>query len=44
MGNYVLDLVFAGRSLDKARRIFERITKHRPRGPANHPAADESVE
>jgi hypothetical protein len=30
-GQRVLDLVFAGSSLDKARRIFERITKHRPR-------------
>ena len=30
-GQYVLDLVFAGSSLDKARRIFERIIKHRPR-------------
>ena len=27
----VLDLVFAGSSLDKARRIFERIIQHRPR-------------
>jgi hypothetical protein len=27
----VLDLVFAGSSLDKARRIFDRIIKHRPR-------------
>jgi hypothetical protein len=30
-GQHVLDLVFAGTSLDKARRIFERITQHRPR-------------
>jgi hypothetical protein len=30
-GQRVLDLVFAGSSLDKARRIFERIAKHRPR-------------
>jgi hypothetical protein len=30
-GQRVLDLVFAGSSLDKARRIFDRITKHRPR-------------
>jgi hypothetical protein len=29
-GQRVLDLVFAGSSLDKARRIFDRITKHRP--------------
>jgi hypothetical protein len=28
---HLLDLVFAGSSLDKARRIFERIIKHRPR-------------
>jgi hypothetical protein len=26
----VLDLVFAGSNLDKARRIFDRIAKHRP--------------
>ena len=30
-GPRVLDLVFAGSSLDKARRIFERIIQHRPR-------------
>ena len=30
-GQHVLDLVFAGSSLDKARRIFDRITKYRPR-------------
>jgi hypothetical protein len=30
-GTRVLDLVFAGSSLDKARRIFERIIQHRPR-------------
>ncbi len=30
-GMRVLDLVFAGASLDKAKRIFERMTKHRPR-------------
>jgi hypothetical protein len=30
-GMRVLDLVFAGSSLDKARRIFERIIQHRPR-------------
>ena len=30
-GQHVLDLVFAGSRLDKARRIFERIIKHRPR-------------
>jgi hypothetical protein len=29
-GQHVPDLVFAGSSLDKARRIFERIIKHRP--------------
>ena len=29
-GQRVLDLVFAGSSLDKARRIFDRIAKHRP--------------
>ena len=29
-GMRVLDLVFAGSSLDKAKRIFERVTKHRP--------------
>jgi hypothetical protein len=27
----VADLLFAGSSLDKARRIFDRMTKHRPR-------------
>ena len=41
-GQHVLDLVFAGSSLDKARRIFERIIKHRP-DQADHPAADESM-
>jgi hypothetical protein len=30
-GQHVLDLVFAGSSLGKARRIFDRITKYRPR-------------
>ena len=30
-GQRVVDLVFAGTSLDKARRIFERMTQHRPR-------------
>ena len=30
-GQRMIDLVFAGSSLDKARRIFERMTKHRPR-------------
>ena len=30
-GMRVLDLVFAGSRLDKARRIFERIIQHRPR-------------
>jgi hypothetical protein len=27
----VTELLFAGSSLDKAKRVFERITKHRPR-------------
>jgi hypothetical protein len=30
-GMRVVELLFAGTSLDKARRIFERTTKHRPR-------------
>jgi hypothetical protein len=30
-GQRVIDLAFAGSNLDKARRIFERMTKHRPR-------------
>jgi hypothetical protein len=30
-GMRVVDLLFAGSSLDKARRIFERMTQHRPR-------------
>ena len=30
-GQRVVDLLFAGGNLDKARRIFERMTKHRPR-------------
>ena len=30
-GQRVVDMVFAGSNLDKARRIFERMTKHRPR-------------
>ena len=30
-GMRVLDLVFAGASLDKAKRIFDRMTQHRPR-------------
>ena len=29
-GMRVVDLLFAGSSLDKAKRIFERTTKHRP--------------
>jgi hypothetical protein len=27
----VVELLFTGTSLDKARRIFERTTQHRPR-------------
>jgi hypothetical protein len=30
-GMRVVELLFAGTSLDKARRIFKRTTKHRPR-------------
>jgi hypothetical protein len=30
-GMRVVDLLFAGTSLDKARRIFERTTQRRPR-------------
>ena len=30
-GQRVVDLVFAGTSLDKAKRIFDRMTKRRPR-------------
>jgi hypothetical protein len=30
-GMRVVKLLFAGTSLDKARRIFERTTQHRPR-------------
>ena len=30
-GERVVDLVFAGSSLDKARRIFDRMTQHRQR-------------
>jgi hypothetical protein len=30
-GQQVAELLFAGSSLDKARRIFDRMTKHRPR-------------
>jgi hypothetical protein len=30
-GQRVVELAFAGTSLDKARRIFERMIKHRPR-------------
>ena len=30
-GQRIAEMVFAGSSLDKARRIFERMTKHRPR-------------
>ena len=29
-GMRVMDFVFAGASLDKANRIFDRITQHRP--------------
>jgi hypothetical protein len=36
-GQRALDLVFAGNSLDKARRIFDRIIKHRPRKAASRP-------
>ena len=30
-GQRVVDMLFAGSNLDKARRIFERMTKRRPR-------------
>jgi hypothetical protein len=30
-GHRIAEMVFAGSSLDKACRIFERMTKHRPR-------------
>jgi hypothetical protein len=30
-GQRIAELLFAGSSLDKARRIFERMVKHRPR-------------
>ena len=30
-GQRVAELLFAGSGLDKARRIFDRMTKHRPR-------------
>jgi hypothetical protein len=30
-GQRVVELVFAGSSLDKGRRIFDRMTTHRPR-------------
>jgi len=30
-GQRIVEIVFAGSSLDKARRIFERMVKHRPR-------------
>jgi hypothetical protein len=30
-GQRVVEMLFAGRGLDKARRIFDRMTKHRPR-------------
>jgi hypothetical protein len=30
-GQRVVDMLFAGSNLDKARRIFDRMTKHRPR-------------
>ena len=30
-GMRVVELLFAGTSLDKARRIFTRMTEHRPR-------------
>jgi hypothetical protein len=30
-GQRIVEMVFAGSSLDKARRIFERMVKHRPR-------------
>jgi hypothetical protein len=39
----VLDLVFAGSSLNKARRIFDRITKHRPNIRLTIPPADARV-
>ena len=38
-GMRVVDLVFAGTSLDKARRIFERMTTASAAHPADHPAA-----
>jgi hypothetical protein len=30
-GQRVVEMVFAGSSLDKAKRIFDRMVKHRPR-------------
>jgi hypothetical protein len=39
-GQRVTELLFAGSSLDKAKRIFDRWAKHRPR---DHPAAEAGV-
>jgi hypothetical protein len=30
-GQRIVELLFAGSSLDKGRRIFDRMTRHRPR-------------
>src|SRR5262245_22215995 len=43
-GHRVVELVFAGTSLDKATRIFDRMTKTSTTDPADDPAAHAGVE
>jgi hypothetical protein len=41
-GQRVTELLFAGSSLDKAKRVFDRWAKHRPH-PHDHSPADAGV-
>jgi hypothetical protein len=42
-GLRVEQMLYAGNNLDKARRIFERTVKQRPRNPADHPPAHAGI-
>jgi hypothetical protein len=42
-GQRVTELLFAGSSFDKAKRVFDRWAKHRPRNPHDHPPADAGI-
>ena len=42
-GQRVTESLFAGSSLDKAKRVFDRWAKHRPRNPHDNPPADAGI-